>query len=157
MAETSALEPDGGQRFVKIDWNPPDRQLRQFGWISLVAFPLLVWLWTGRPVREGWTPAVGYAVGIAAAIGVLFALFAVVKPRLLRPVFVGLCVVFWPVGVAVGEVLFAAVFFLLVTPVALFFKLIGRDALERRIDKSARTYWKPRKPPGGPESYFRQS
>jgi hypothetical protein len=44
-----------------------------------------------------------------------------------------------------------------ITPVALYFKLIGRDSLERRIDKNVPTYWKPRKQPSGPESYFRQS
>jgi hypothetical protein len=156
MAELSALEPDGGG-FVKIDWNPPERQLRQFGWISLVAFPLLTWLWCGRPIREGWTPTVVNAVAIAAAVGAVFALVAAIKPRLLKPIFVALCVIFWPIGVVVGEILFAAVFFLLITPVALFFKLIGRDALERRIDRNAATYWKPRKQPSGPESYFRQS
>jgi len=55
------------------------------------------------------------------------------------------------------EVLFAAVFFLVITPVALLFKVIGRDALKLKIDKQADTYWEPRKPASGPESYFRQS
>jgi len=157
MAETSALEPDSGHSFVKIDWNPPEKQLRQFGWIALVAAPLLVWLWCGRPVREGWTPTRVNAVWIAGAIGVVLGVVGTVRPRLLKPIFVGLCIVFWPIGVIAGEFIFATVFFLVITPVALFFKLIGRDALERKIDKNATTYWKPRKQASGPESYFRRS
>ena len=157
MAEASALEPDGGRGFVKIDWNPPDRQLRQFGWISLLALPLLAWWFTGRPFKTGWTQTNEIAIGIAFVIGAVFAGLAVVKPQLLKWVFIGLCVVGLPIGVVVGEILFAVVFFVVITPVALVFKLIGRDALERRIDKNATTYWKPRKQPSGPESYFRQS
>jgi multisubunit Na+/H+ antiporter MnhG subunit len=157
MAETSALEPDVGHRFVKIDWNPPARQLRQFGWISLAAFPLLVWLFSGRPVVHGWTQPKVVALAAAFAVGSVFAVFGTVRPQWLRPAFVGMMIVGFPIGVVVGEVLFAVVFFVVITPVALYFKLIGRDALERRIDKNAETYWKPRKQPSGPESYLRQS
>jgi len=148
MAEISALEPDGGNGIVRIDWNPPDKQLRQFGWISLVAFPLLAWLWTRSFAMAFWC---------AAGIGLAFAVAATMKPRLLKPIFVALCVIFWPIGVVVGEILFAVVFFLVITPVALWFKIVGRDALHRRIDKNAETYWQPRKQASGPESYFRQS
>jgi hypothetical protein len=157
MAETSALEPDGGHGIVKIDWNPPDRQLRQFGWISLIALPLLVWWFGGRPFKTGWTPGNETAIGIALAIGVTFATMAAFKPQLLKWPFIVLCLIGLPIGVVVGEILFAIVYLVVITPVALYFKLIGRDSLERRIDKNVPTYWKPRKQPSGPESYFRQS
>ena len=35
-------------KLVEINWNPTDRQLRQFGMIALVALPALGWLWSGR-------------------------------------------------------------------------------------------------------------
>ena len=147
MAESSALEPDGGG-FVRIDWNPPDKQLRQFGYASLVAFPLLAWLWTR---------SFGTAFAIAVVVGLAFAVAAIFHPKSLKWIFVALCVVFWPIGVVVGEILFALVYFLVITPVALWFKIIGRDALAMRIDKNAETYWQPRKQTKDPKSYFRQS
>ena len=32
-------------RLIEFDWNPTDRQLRQFGVIALVVLPALGWLW----------------------------------------------------------------------------------------------------------------
>ena len=29
---------------VELDWNPKERQLRQFGWIGLIGFPLIGWV-----------------------------------------------------------------------------------------------------------------
>ena len=55
------------------------------------------------------------------------------------------------------RILLTAVFYVLFVPVGLFMKLIGRDPLERKIDKSAETYWKEReRTPVDPESYERQ-
>jgi hypothetical protein len=47
-------------------------------------------------------------------------------------------------------------FLLVVTPIALFFKAIGRDPLCRKFDPSAATYWIERRPPETVKRYFRQ-
>ena len=44
----------------------------------------------------------------------------------------------------VNWVLLAIIFFLVVTPVGLFFRVIGRDPLNRKLDPNAKTYWKER-------------
>jgi hypothetical protein len=55
------------------------------------------------------------------------------------------------------RILLSAVFYTMFVPVGLFMKLIGRDALERKLDRSAETYWKERpQEPVDPESYERQ-
>ena len=55
------------------------------------------------------------------------------------------------------RILLSVVFYALFVPVGLFMKLIGRDPLERKIDKNAETYWKDRpQEPVDPESYERQ-
>lgn len=41
----------------------------------------------------------------------------------------------------VSFVLLGVIFYGVVTPVALLFRLIGRDALHRRLDAGAATYW----------------
>ena len=69
----------------------------------------------------------------------------------------GLTLLTLPIGLVVGEIILMTIYFLLFLPVSLVFRLIGRDALKRGIDRSAKTYWQSKPEPAGPESYFRQS
>jgi hypothetical protein len=39
-------------------------------------------------------------------------------------------------------------FFCVLTPMALLMRMTGRDAMKRRFDPTARTYWIERDPPG---------
>ena len=48
-------------------------------------------------------------------------------------------------------------FFGLFTPVGLFFKLIGRDALTRRYIPEQGSYWEPKPGAADIRSYLRQS
>lgn len=132
--------------FADINWNPQDRQLRQFGWIALVALPLIGWIW-------GASTAVLTGLAIAGAV---LAAASYIAPAVVRPVFLGLTIVTFPIGVVVGEVVMLLIYFAVFLPIAVIFKLMRRDALERGIDESAATYWQPKKQPRSVESYFRQ-
>ena len=46
-------------------------------------------------------------------------------------------------------------YFLVFTPIALAFRLIGRDALRRSADREAKTYWEPYRPDRGLDRYLR--
>jgi hypothetical protein len=48
-----------------------------------------------------------------------------------------------------------AIFFVVFTPVALFMRLTGRDALARRYEPALPSYWKRRDPPGPAEDSFK--
>ena len=52
-----------------------------------------------------------------------------------------------PIGMVVSRVLLGALFSGLFTPVGLFFKLIGRDALARRYAPEQASYWEPSRAP----------
>ena len=132
--------------FAEIQWNPGPRQLRQFAWIALIALPLLGWIW-------GASTGVLTFLAIAGAILVTVGYLA---PAAIRPVFVVLTIVTYPIGVVVGEVVMMVIYFAVFLPIGTIFRVMRRDALERRIDKSAPTYWQPRKQPGSVASYFRQ-
>jgi hypothetical protein len=56
----------------------------------------------------------------------------------------------------VSHVVLLLVFAVVVTPVALLLRLLGRDPLERRPDPRAATYWVDRKTEPDPRRYFRQ-
>jgi hypothetical protein len=57
----------------------------------------------------------------------------------------------------VGELLLVVIYFGVFTPVALFFKLIRRDALARDFDPAASSYWTCKAQPADVQQYFRQS
>jgi hypothetical protein len=143
---------------IKLDFNPSPRTLRQFGLIGLFVFPALAALAYFRiglfgPLSA--TPAhwTAYVLLILAAY---CGLGAAAAPKLLRPLYVAMTVAFYPIGVVVFHVLMAVIYFLVLTPVGLLFKIIGRDTMHRRFDRSAATYWIPRKPPDDVKRYFRQ-
>jgi multisubunit Na+/H+ antiporter MnhG subunit len=45
------------------------------------------------------------------------------------------------------RLLLTVFFFLVITPVGLIFRLMGRDALHRKLDRQAATYWIPKEYP----------
>jgi Saxitoxin biosynthesis operon protein SxtJ len=48
----------------------------------------------------------------------------------------------------VSPIVLGVLFFIVLTPTAFVIRLLGRDAMKRRFDLSARTYWVERDPPG---------
>jgi hypothetical protein len=133
-----------------INWDPDRRTLGEFSefgmfFLGMVLAPLA--LWRGQA---------GLAVGFwaAAVVGRLVGAF---RPGWLRPVFVGMSVVTWPIGWVVSHVALALIYGLIFTPIALVFRLIGRDALARRPDRAAATYWEAYNPGAALGRYLRQS
>jgi uncharacterized membrane protein len=144
-------------KLVEINWNPQERILRQFGWLTLVALPLAGWLLLHRPnllnleAREKNILLVLLGIGIAAAV------IGTIRPSLLKWVYIGACLAALPIGLVVSELMMLVMYFGIFLPVALVFRVIGRDALQRKIDRGAKTYWQKKVISGKAESYFRQS
>lgn len=121
---------------IKIDFNPPAHQLRQFAWISLLAFPAIGWLVLHKAFGTSTTPA-WWLTGIGVGVFVL----GLVSTAAVRPVFVGMMVLSAPIGYVVSTLVLGLVYYGLFTPVALFFKLTGRDKLRLKLDPNAKSYW----------------
>ena len=51
-----------------------------------------------------------------------------------------MCAAF-PIGWVVSHALMAAIYYLVITPMAVAMRLLGRDPLDRRFDRDATTYW----------------
>ncbi len=143
---------------VKLNLNPEPRTLRQFGLIGLAAFVLFAVLACWRKVVFAALPesAVMPTVWVLGVLAAYCGVFAAVAPKGLRPLYVLLTVVFYPVGVVASYLIMGIVFFVVLTPVALIFKLVGRDPMCRRFDAEAQTYWVERKPTADMKRYFRQ-
>ena len=70
---------------------------------------------------------------------------------------IGLTFAALPIGLVISVILMAAFYFIVLTPVGLVFKLIGRDLLRRRLDPHSSTYWVRRERGDDLERYFHQS
>jgi hypothetical protein len=127
----------------------PVRTLRQFGALWLVIFlALAAWQWLMR----GHTAA---AIALASA-GAIVGTLGLLKPEAIRPLFVGLIAVTFPIGWLVSHAMLAVLFYGVFTPIGLFFRLIRRDALRMRAFGEGSTYWQ-RKRAADLRSYLRQS
>ncbi len=143
---------------VKIDWTPPARTLRAFGFICLAAFPLLGVMSYFRVLAFALVPesASANVAIVLATLGVLCGLLGVAAPKLLKPLFVGMSIIALPIGYVVSHTLLILLYYLVITPIALIFKLIGRDSMHRKLDRDAETYWIERTTPADAKRYFRQ-
>jgi hypothetical protein len=144
---------------IRINWDPPRRTLRQFGLIALAVFGgLAAWAVYKHKLgpialSDSAAPIVGYTLG---SLALICGLLAAVAPSPLRWLYVGMSLAAFPIGFVVSHVILGVIYFGLFTPIALFFRITGRDALERAYAPQAATYWVPRTPVTDVRRYFRQ-
>lgn len=141
-------------KLIEFNRDPTDHQLKQFGIAALLFLPFIGWLAMGKPRSLEATNLP--LLGQLALIGVLWAVLAFTRPKLLRPVFLGASLLTLPIGLVVGEAVLLLIFFGLFAPLGLVFRLIGRDALQRRLDRGAKTYWQSKSQPENASRYYRQ-
>jgi hypothetical protein len=110
---------------IEIQWHPTPKQLRIFGVGGLLASIVAALV-----LHFVWGTAAFWAILVVTA-GAAICLCSLVSPAATRILYLGLTLVAMPIGFVVSLVLLAAFYFLLLTPVALVFRLIGRDALGR--------------------------
>ena len=95
------------------------------------------------------------AMWIAVIAGVVIVLYYLVPP-LRRRIFMAWLGVAFPIGWLLSHLLLTVVFCLVVLPIGLLMRLLRYDALHRRIDSRAPSYWIERDSQPDPQTYFRQ-
>ncbi len=145
-------------KLVEIDFNPDVKTLRQFGVIAFVGFGLLAVLAYHEKLifSFGLGDARATVAFALAALGTLALLFSVVAPRANRALYVGLSVLAFPIGVVISFVIMGTLYFLIIGPIAVFLRMLGKDPMHRRHDPSARSYWSAARPRRDKDSYFHQ-
>jgi hypothetical protein len=144
---------------IAIEWKPEARTLRLFGVGSGLILALLgAWVFFRQSIfmislSEPMAHHVGVGLWIA---GVVFFLAGMVWAKVLWPIYIGMNVVAFPIGMVVSHVILFVVFYFIFTPIGLFFRLIGRDAMHRTFDPAATTYWTDHEPHPPARRYFRQ-
>ncbi len=135
---------------IQINRNPPEKELRLFAGVFFPAFWLLIGAMIGRKF-DLWQP-VFTLWAVVAVVG----LVGLVKPLLIRPVYVAMVVAVFPIGWVVSHVILFLTWCLVITPIGLLVRLMGHDSMQKQFDRSANTYWKRREPRENTKSYFRQ-
>ena len=97
------------------------------------------------------------AGGVLVGIGTAFLLGALIRPRILLPLFVPWRWFGIVMGYVMTRVILTIFYFVVLTPFGVVRRLLGKDSLERSLDGSATTWWRERdgEPPPR-ERYERQ-
>lgn len=140
--------------FKDVNWNPGPAERRTFARSLVIGFPAVALFLSivTRLTAHAWKPfflwmgLVGLGVGL-----LLWALPQIARPFYVVWYFMGCCV-----GIVIGNVLFSAFFYLILTPLGLLMRATGRDPLGKKFSKDAPTYWRDAEKVVDVKRYYRQ-
>jgi hypothetical protein len=127
---------------------PSPKVLRQFAGLCLIVFG-------GLGALAVWRHQTSAASVVIPVLGVVTGLVGLVRPTAIRWVYSGWMVAVFPVGWTVSRLILAALFYLVFAPVAIAFRLFGRDALHLR-NRETTSEWTPKPEATAVDQYFRQ-
>ncbi len=136
-------------KWSDIPRDPSRKILRQFAGAWLVFF--LAWA-AHQGLAKG-RLQFGLALAVMA-VGV--GLVGLIRPGAVRWLFVGWMVLAFPIGWLISQLTLLVMFYGMLTPIALFFRLTGRDALCRKPTPGVASYWTAKPQPRDMRRYFRQ-
>ena len=136
-------------KWSDLPLKPTARVLRQFAAAWLIFF---VAVGVYRYVARG-----QHQAGIAVAVmAVVVGVTGLIRPVAVRWLFVGATVLAFPIGWVVSQIMLAVMSYGIITPLALLFRLRGRDLLARKPAPNRPTFWTPKQTPEEMGTYFRQ-
>lgn len=135
---------------LEINWKPSPKDLTWFSLFGCAAGPVVATLlYTLKGVPLPW------CLGLAAA-GVFIGISRLISLTLTRWLYCAMVGATLPIGLTVSFTMMAVFYYLLLTPLALVFRLMGRDPLNRRFDPDASSYWQPHQQTVEKNRYFQQ-
>ncbi len=135
---------------IAIQWNPSEKQLRQFAGIWFPAFCGLVGWSIGHKTGHWSEVEIGWGLAGLLSVGGL------VLPSLIRPIFIGLILLTFPIGWVVSHLLLGLIFYGVVTPIGLILRISGHDPLQLK-KPSGNSVWKTSVGKTDATRYLRQS
>jgi len=74
-------------------------------------------------------------------LGVLFLILGLLNSKILTPLNIAWGKIGIYLGIIISPIIMGIIFFLIVTPIGLFMRLIEKDLIRNKKDKSFKTYW----------------
>ncbi len=143
-------------KFKEVNWDPSDKEKRDFGRLLMMGFPFVALFWTtvmgfkGEGFRWNWE-LFGWIAGIGCGIG----LFCFLIPALARPIY---CLWFFLVCIidtVITLVLLPTFYYIILFPYALLIRMMGKNSLKKR-PQACETYWNDVAPTKDSSQYYRQ-
>ena len=134
--------------FQHVKWRPDARELRRFAIAMLIGFFVLGALSAWRAKGIGTGSVVLWSIGASLAV-------AAFVPKLGRIAYLAVYLPTSIIGYVVSNVMLTVMFFLVITPLGIIMKLMGKDVLQQRRPGRT-TQWTPVKETKNEESYYRQ-
>ncbi len=139
----------GSAWLVSLAFNPEDRR----GQLAGALLPALFGLSGGAVLLGAGSMTVALLPWGLALVG---AVAIWMSHRLGRRIYVAWMIAALPIGWTLSHLVLGAVYYAVLTPVGRILRLVGRDPMKRRFDRSARSYWVERRRQSDPARYFRQ-
>lgn len=114
------------------DYNLDTKNLRKFGITMGVAFAVITFFILFRH-KQG--------IFATLSVSILFFIFAFIMANLLKPVYILWMKLAFILGWINTRLILIIVFYLVLTPISIVLKLLGKDLLDRRINKNKDSYW----------------
>ena len=143
-------------KFKKVNWNPSEKEKRNFGLILIIGFPFVSIFWT---LLMGQNEKVFYwnwelfcwIAGIGCGIG----LFSFLIPTLARPVYCLWFLLICIVDVIITMFLLPSFFYIILFPYSLLIRILKKHTLKKG-PHSCKTYWNDVAPNKNNSQYYRQ-
>ncbi len=136
-------------KWSDIQFKPTPKVLRQFAAMWLVFF-------LAFGAHQYWARGhhrTGLVMGVLA---VVFGVLGLIRPAAMRWIFVGWMVLAFPIGWLISQLMLLVLFFVVLTPVALLFRMRGRDLLHRKPGPNQTSFWLPKRTPEDIRNYLKQ-
>lgn len=136
-------------KWSELPLHPSPRTLRQFAALWILFFGGAA-VWQGLFRQH---PAAAFVLaGLSLTVGPL----GLWRPSLVRPIYVAWLIAAFPIGWTVSHVSLAVVYYLIVAPLGVVSRSVGRDRLSLRDRSNENTNWTPLGESPGARQYFRQ-
>ncbi len=110
-----------------------EKGLRQFGlmmagFIAGIFGLVLPWVWVRPYPVWPWV------------VGMVFLVWSLAAPRSIRLIYTGWMYVAMTIGSIINHIVLAVVFYLVLCPMGLMMRILGKDPMTRKFDKSLKSY-----------------
>jgi hypothetical protein len=141
--------------FKEVNWKPDAAERRKFARSLVIGFPCIAVVL----ILAGWVKTGGWKIQPALIIGgtgLVIGLVLLALPGIAGPFYVVWYGIACAIGLVMGNILLAVVFYILITGVGLAMRIAGKGSISKTLDKQATTYWQDAKPVSDPQRYYRQ-
>ena len=133
--------------FRHVKWRPDRSELRRFAVAMLVGFSLLGLFAAWRAKEIGNSSIILWGIGVSLAV-------AAFVPKLGRVAYLGVYLPTSIMGYVISNVVLALMFFLVITPLGILLRFMGKDVLQQQPKQKAA--WTPVTKEKTEDSYYRQ-